>query len=63
MTNITKSKQAKKNSSISLKRLAELRRTTLIASTGASMRLAGPKVSNEEVERILNAISKPSEQK
>ena len=54
-----KSKQTKKNSGILSQRLAELRRATLIASTGASIRLAGSEVTNEEVEQI----SKSSGQK
>jgi len=53
----------KKNLGISPERLAELQRATLITSTGASVRLAGSKVTNEQVEQILNAISKSSEQK
>ena len=53
----------KKNPGISPERLAELQRATLIASTGASVRLAGSKVTNEQVEQILNVISKSSEQK
>ena len=56
-------KRTKKQSGISLKRLAELRRATLIISTGASMRLVGSKVTNEEVDQILNTISKPYGQK
>jgi hypothetical protein len=45
-------------------RLTELRRKTLIESTGSSLRLSGSKVTNEQVEEILNQmISKPSEQK
>jgi len=39
-----------KNISISPERLAELRRATLIASTGSSLRLSGSKVTNEQVE-------------
>ncbi len=58
-----KSKNTKKNLSISSKRLAELRRATLIVSTGSSLRLSGSKVTNEQVEQILNALSKPSVQK
>jgi hypothetical protein len=48
-----KSKSIKKNSGISPERLAELRRATLIASTGASTRLAGSKLSNKEIEHIF----------
>jgi streptomycin 3"-adenylyltransferase len=43
----------------SLSPLAELRQATIIASAGASTRLAGSKLPDEEVERI----SKSSEQK
>ena len=50
------SKNIKKNLGISPERLAELRRTTLIASTGASTRLAGSKLSNKEVERVINTV-------
>ena len=53
----------KKNLGISPERLAELRRATLIASTGSSLRLSGSKVANEQVEQIMNATSKLSEQK
>ncbi|MEK7627933.1 MAG: hypothetical protein AAB421_00745 [Patescibacteria group bacterium] len=53
----------KKNPGISQERLKEFKRATLIASTGSSLRLSGSKVTNEEVEQILNAVSKPSEQK
>ena len=60
---MTKNKHIKKHAGISLERLAELRRDTLIASTGSSMRLAGSKVTNEEMQQILNTISKPSEQR
>lgn len=60
---MTKPKQAKKNIGISSEHLMELRRATLIASTGSSLRLSGSKVTNEQVEQILNAISKPSVQK
>lgn len=58
----TKSKH-KKNIGISPERLAELRRATLIASTGSSLRLSDSKVTNEQVEQILNHISKPFGQK
>ena len=60
---MTKSKQIKKQLGISPERLAELQRATLIASTGASVRLAGPKVTNKEVEQIMNTFSKFSVQK
>ncbi len=46
---MTKLKHTKKNLSISPERLAELRRATLIASTGASTRLAGSKLSDKQV--------------
>lgn len=51
---MTKPKRIKKNRGISPERLAELRRATLIASTGASTRLAGSKLSDKEVERVIN---------
>ena len=60
---MTKPKSIKKNLGISPECLMELRRATLIASTGSSLRLSGSKVSNEQVKQILNTISKPSEQK
>ena len=44
----------KKQLGISPQRLAELRRATLIASAGASTRLAGSKLSDKEVERVIN---------
>jgi hypothetical protein len=53
----------KRNISISPERLAELRRATLIASTGSSLRLSGSKVTNEQVEQILIGINRPSVQK
>jgi len=53
-----------KEFNISPERLAELRRRSLIESTGSSLRLSGSKVTNEQVKQILDAmISKPSEQK
>ena len=60
---MTKAKITKKNTGISQEHLAKLQRITLIASAGSSLRLSGSKVTNEQVEQILNAISKPSEQK
>lgn len=48
---------------ISPGRLVEFRRATLIASTGFSLRLSGSQVTSEQVEQILNEISKPSAQK
>lgn len=53
---MTKSKQIKKNFSISPERLAELRRATLIASAGASTRLEGLKLSDKEVEQVANTV-------
>ena len=58
-----KPQRRKKIMGISLERLAELRRITLIASTGSSLQLSGSKVTNEQVEQIMNAISRPSERK
>ncbi len=60
---MTKSKNNKKQLGISPERLAELRRATLIASTGSSLRLSGSKATDEQVEQILNNISKSSERK
>lgn len=61
---MTKSKSVKKNIGISAERLAEIRRATLIASTGSSLRLSGSKVTNEQVEEILNVMTnKPSVRK
>jgi len=60
---MTKFKRMEKNLGISPERLVELRRKTLIESTGSSLRLSGSKVTNEQVEQILDAISKPSGQK
>jgi hypothetical protein len=59
---MTKSKNTKKNIGISPERLAQLRRKTLIESTGSSLRLSGSKVTNEQVEQIM-MLSKLSEQK
>ncbi len=53
----------KKKMGVSPERLAELRRATLIASTGASLRLSSSKVTNEQVEEILNTLSKSSVRK
>ena len=53
---MTKSKNNKNQFGISPERLAELRRATLIASTGASTRLAGSKLSNKEVEQVVNTV-------
>ena len=51
-----KSKSIKKYPAISPERLAELQRATLVASAGASVRLAGSKVTNEEVAQIVNTV-------
>lgn len=53
---MTKLKHTKKYPAISPERLAKLQRATLIVSTGASTRLAGSKLSDKEVERIVNTI-------
>ncbi|MBI1974684.1 MAG: hypothetical protein HYS51_02475 [Candidatus Zambryskibacteria bacterium] len=53
---MTQTKQTKKNFGISPEHLAELHRATLIASTGASTRLAGSKLSDKEVERVVNTV-------
>ena len=60
---MAKSKLTKKNFGISPERLAELRRANLIASTGSSLRISGSRVTNEQVEHILDKISKPSGRK
>lgn len=60
---MTKPKTNKKNIGVSPERLTELRRGTLIDSAGASTRLAGSKLSDKQVEQILNKISKPSGRK
>lgn len=61
---MTKSKQIKKQFIISPERLAEIQRRVLIESTGSSLRLSGSKVTNEQVEQILNTMTnKSSEQK
>jgi len=51
-----KLKLIQKNTGISPERLAEFRRATLIASTGASTRLTGSKLSDKEVERMANIV-------
>ena len=53
---MTKSKGVKKNIGISLDRLTELRRATLVASTGASTRLEGSRLSDKEVEQVANTV-------
>ena len=61
---MTKANHIKKQFTISSERLAELRRRTLIESTGSSLRLSGSKITNEQVEQILNAMTnKPSARK
>ena len=60
---MTKFNRTKKNIGISPERLTELRHVTIIASTDSSLRLAGSKVTNEQVDQIMNEISKPSGQK
>jgi len=51
-----KATNIKKNIGISLERLVELRRTTLIASAGAPTRLEGSKLSDKEVEQVANIV-------
>ena len=51
-----KSRHTKKNIDILPKRLAELRRATIIASAGASTRLEGSKLSDKEVEKVANIV-------
>lgn len=59
-----KTNHLKKQFTISPERLAELRRGTLIESTGSSLRLYGSKVTNEQVGQILDAMTnKPSGRK
>ncbi|MDP2668771.1 MAG: hypothetical protein Q8P07_02985 [bacterium] len=53
---MTKPRHAKKQPTLSPEHLAELRRATLVASTGASTRLEGSKLSDKEVERIANIV-------
>lgn len=53
---MTKPKHTKKNLGISPEHLADLRRTTLIASAGASTRLAGSKLSDKEMEGVVNTV-------
>ena len=50
-------KHTQEHIGISPERLEELRRATRIASTGASTRLAGSKLSDKEVERVVNIVS------
>ena len=53
---MTKPKTIKMNLAISLERLADLRRATLIASTSASTRLASSRLPNKEVEKMVSSI-------
>jgi hypothetical protein len=53
---MTKPKRIKKNIGILPERLAELRRATLIASTGASLRLSGSKVTDKKVKQVVNTV-------
>ena len=46
----------KKHLAISPQQLEELRRATLIASTGASTRLEGSKLSDKEVAQAANIV-------
>ena len=50
-------KKIKKNIGISLERLAELCRTTLIASAGASTRLEESRLSDKKVEGVASIVS------
>ena len=54
---MTRPKRTNKPLGISPERLAELRRATLIASAGSSTRLEGSKLSDKDVERVLNIVS------
>ena len=54
---MTKSKQTKRKFGGSPESLAELKRATLIASAGSSTRLEGSKLSDKDVERVLNIVS------
>lgn len=53
MKNFTRTK---KSVGVSPERLEELKRATLIASTGASVRLAGSKLSDKEVKQVVNTV-------
>ncbi|PIT92457.1 MAG: hypothetical protein COU08_02385 [Candidatus Harrisonbacteria bacterium CG10_big_fil_rev_8_21_14_0_10_42_17] len=53
---MTDQKPNKRYANISPERLAELRRATLIASTGASTRLEGSKLSDKEVAQVANIV-------
>lgn len=56
MLNMKKLRLTKKNVGISPEHLAELKRATLIVSAGASTRLEGSKLSDQEVEQIANTV-------
>ena len=58
-----KGKQTKKQLGISPERLAEMGRRVLIESTSSSLRLSGSKITNEQVEQILNVMSSKLGQK
>lgn len=53
---MTKSKHTKKHLDVPPKRLVELQRVILIASAGASTRLAGTELSDKEVEKVANIV-------
>ncbi|MDP2641281.1 MAG: hypothetical protein Q8P39_01920 [Candidatus Yanofskybacteria bacterium] len=53
---MAKAKHIKKQFAISPERLAELQRATLIASAGASTCLAGSKLSDKEVKKVVNTV-------
>ncbi|MHB8651868.1 MAG: hypothetical protein ACYC8S_01910 [Minisyncoccota bacterium] len=55
---MTKPKPTKKNINIPPERLVELQRANIIASTGASVRLSGSKVTNKQVEQILKSLNR-----
>jgi hypothetical protein len=55
---MAKGKATKTGRGLTLERLAELRRATIIASTGASTRLAGSKLSDKEVEEVLKKLGR-----
>ena len=43
---------------ISAERMAEIRRRTIIASAGASTRLAGSKMTDKQVEELMHQMGK-----
>jgi len=53
---MTNPKSTKNNINSTSERLGELRRATLIASTGASTRLEGSKLSDKEVAQVANIV-------